>query len=469
MNSKKVKLIACAALAVLVLFMIFTLVKNIKDKKAFEENMLLGSEYMKRLEYEKAFEAYKTAAEINNDEEAYRLAAAACEGFSDYENAIKYYKKSIKYDKNDINIKSYEGLAELYILQGENDEAAKLTEKAVKKSENSETAQLYERFHPKAPQPDYEQGEYSERIRVAFTAGEGEKIYITSDGTEPQEIDLYTAPVILKNGTTQIKVKAVNDRGYESETVSYTYTINIEDKVIEFDDKGIEAAVRKQLSVSDNEPVYNDDAAGITKLVLVSDTEMAVNAGFTDNSDYYAGEVKTLTDLKNLPFIEELNIIGIKNCDITSISLARSLKYLSLRYMDLEDVSALSGLVNLEKLCLADNNISNIFPVGNLTGLSSLGIWNNNISDISPLSGLVNLKYFDISKNDVKDISIIANMPELKELWLYDNNVRDISAILELKEIRIIMARNNPIIDLGIFEDIYPRLERCDIELDIAE
>lgn len=478
MNKKKAVMVKATIAAVFTAAVIITVCiisNNIKKQKQYEENMKLGSTYMERLDFEAAIKAYKKALDADDKgAEAYVMLAISYEGISDYENAERYYKKALDAEGSEYVIRAYEELAELYIMLENPDEAKELLEDAMKDISNERITALYDKTHPVSPAPDYEEGTYNERIRISFDTNKGEKLYVTTDGSEPDEEDACNAPVILRNGSNEVRVKVINERGYESETAVYVYNITIEDKIIEFEDKAVEKAVRALLSIPDNEPVYNDDAAMITELTFAGkyccgSTKAAgitVSAdGYTGGMEYYTGSIQSLNDLRHMPFLEEFGIIDVIGCDITGLAAAKGLKALSLRHMELTDVSVLAGLGKLETLCLADNKISNIFPVGNLNGLKSLGIWNNDISDISALAGLTELEYFDISGNKVIDISVVSGMTELEELWAYNNNIKDISALSGLKALKVVMLRNNPLDGTEVLKQIFPRLERCDVKI----
>jgi hypothetical protein len=67
----------------------------------------------------------------------------------------------------------------------------------------------------------------------------------------------------------------------------------------------------------------------------------------------------------------------------------------------------------LSSLFLATNRIEDISILSGLVNLQALLIWENGISDLSPLSGLTELRYLHISNNSIDDFSPLENMTGL--------------------------------------------------------
>lgn len=345
---------------------------------------------------------------------------------------------------------------------------------AVTKLESERLLEKYNMTSPNPPKYSLESGEYTVRQRVALSSDrEDDRIYYTTDGTVPDEnANLYTSPIILMNGETQIQAVAVTEYGYMSEISQAQYQMNIPDIEVTFQEFLIEYAVRNQLNKSSG-PLYNDEVAGITSLCIVGiqtplPEEQYMVRFMESNYDCWGydtqeGYLLSLTDLSWFPFLTELCVAWQEELDISALSGCKSLERLSLIHNHLTSIDAVSGLTNLTELCVAWNQISSLEPVAELTNLTSLGAWGNHIRDLSPVAGLESLKYLDVSDNQVSDLSSIASLTSLEEVWLYHNQITDFAPLNALENLRVLMIRDNPYEDTEALREIFPRLSRTDV------
>lgn len=174
----------------------------------------------------------------------------------DYDDAQSYFERAVVKDKS--RAEAYDGLAEIYIDQNDNDSAEQIYLKAIETQPTNE--KLYQAaidFYMETEQPekisdllkdcedsgvlksvqDYistapefspEEGEYSEVQEITLTSETGGDIYYTTDGTDPtvETGTKYTEPVLLqKEGTTEIRAIAVNEKGIPSVVSSSVYSI----------------------------------------------------------------------------------------------------------------------------------------------------------------------------------------------------------------------------------------------------
>lgn len=86
-----------------------------------------------------------------------------------------------------------------------------------------------------SPEPEFtpDDGTYDEVQQVSLHA-EGSTIYYTTDGSDPlsgaepsSTSTQYTEPILLSEGTTQIKAAGVNKKGIPSVTVTKEYTVDV--------------------------------------------------------------------------------------------------------------------------------------------------------------------------------------------------------------------------------------------------
>ena len=94
------------------------------------------------------------------------------------------------------------------------------------------------------------------------------------------------------------------------------------------------------------------------------------------------------------------------------------LRYLSLRFLKIRDLSPLTNFTNLTELQVDSAEISDITPLSGLANLRSLYLRNNQISDVSPLSELVNLRELYLEGNPIKDrkplLELLQKTPDVK-------------------------------------------------------
>ena len=114
----------------------------------------------------------------------------------------------------------------------------------------------------------------------------------------------------------------------------------------------------------------------------------------------------------------------------------------------IQDISPLSGLVNLQTLSLSRNQISDLTPLAELTNLQWISLNENQISDISPLAQLKSLSRLELRVNQISDISPLATLTNLNNLYMSWNQVRDISPLANLSGLSIVHLMNNQISDI---------------------
>ena len=90
---------------------------------------------------------------------------------------------------------------------------------------------------------------------------------------------------------------------------------------------------------------------------------------------------------------------------------------LSIFKNQIDDISPLSGLINLTYVSMWDNQIENISPLSGLTNLESVNINQNIVTDILPLvnnSGIDDGDEIRLEDNPLSDTSINTYIPQLE-------------------------------------------------------
>lgn len=445
-----------------------------------DASVALGDHFLSELNYEQAIASYTQALDIDpkNIAASYGLAEAyeASEMFT-YAEAV--YQNILEEDNT--QNEAYEKLAELYLQQNKTEEAKELLQEAEDKADSERLQQLIQMANPAAPVADYASGAYSQRIRVTLSTEDNGAIFYTTDGSQPDSSStVYSEPLILPNGMTDLKAVSINSAGFASEIAQFEYDIQIETVEVQIQDPVIGRLVRDSLGLSWDAPIYNEDIEQVTQIYLVGDYVASTRNehriifeqdqftldGWTYTPSYY-NSVSTLDDLRSMPFLERVVIAYMSGMDISALGDCNSITELSLMCNGLTDNDAmvLSQMSQLEYLCLGWNELTNLSYLSGLTSLSSLGIWGNQITDISPVSGLTGLNYLDFSDNRVTDITAVAGLNKLQSLWMYHNQISDISAVTGLENLQVLMLQDNPISNPDPVRSIYPHLTRVDEDL----
>ena len=448
-----------------------------------------GDRYLADLNYEQAIICYQQALHIDEKHRGANLGIAECYeigGQNVYAEAI--YRAMLERNPGDEEV--YPKLAELLIRTDKPSEAKTLIAEAAEHLPKSASiSDWYRMTHPTAPVMDYDAGDYDTRIQVTVTADAGDIIYYTTDGSDPTVLSqVYTAPIVLRNGKNTLRAIAVNTAGFESTITDAVYNINIADAEITVQDPVIEGIIRSYLDLSWGEPIYNDDIAQITSLYIIGDglyhsaqapaaieyrndggSVSIMHDGWSNEYDLNdrSGGLRTLADLQYMPFLHTLNIACQQELDISGIVLAPSLESVSILGCGLEssDIAPLASLSSLVQLSLGWNEITDISALSALKLLETLSVWDNGITDLSPVSSLTALTVLDFSDNAVADISPVASLSALRELWMYGNAVTALAPVQNLDALEVLMLRGNPIADPESVRAIYPHLTRIDVDL----
>lgn len=152
--------------------------------------------------------------------------------------------------------------------------------------------------------------------------------------------------------------------------------------------------------------------------------------------------------------------------DISALSSAPAITYLSLANNGLEssDLDKVTTFTTLRYLSLAYNKIDDVSALENLKYLIELRLHNNQISDVRPLKKMIYMQALYLGHNRIKSgIDFLDNMTQLKVLYLNDNKIDDISMLTSLDELQAINVSNNPDLNnlsvlsryAGTIEEIY--------------
>lgn len=206
------------------------------------------------------------------------------------------------------------------------------------------------------------------------------------------------------------------------------------DEVVVFTDPVFERRVREMMGIPEGD-ITARDAAGVDGL----DFNMEWQENIPDN-------------------------VRIHN--LTGIEYFINLKYLSLNFHAVSDISMLPGLTRIDNVGLGCNGITDLSVFASMPNLRYLILFGNGITDISPLIGLTQLSMLKIEQNQIADISPLAGMTELAELNLSDNMVADFSPLQGLPNLKMLQIQRNGTQDASGLKELAGRLAQKDFEPD---
>lgn len=357
-----------------------------------------------------------------------------------------------------------------------------------------------EAMRPAAPASDPVPGFYSQYIPVTLT-GNCDTIYYTKNGEYPSTAeDVYTDPFTLASGETMVMAVGVDQNGLVSPRSIFSYTVGGVIEEVHFDDKTIEAAVRKLIGREDTDPLFTNELWPITSFTMPAD---AVNCedltkltylstliieGQTFDSLRFLSSLSALTelsltgcrfqnsDLSIIAALPNLQRLTLNDCSLSTVSgleTAQSLTYLNLanntiRNLDslaylmklqeidlqhnaLTSLTSLSGLTELRKLNVSYNSLTSVTPVATCTKLARLDASNNAIATLDGMNNLPALEYLAVNYNDLTDVSVISSRSTLKELHFANNEVADITSLSALLNLEVLDFSNNAVQTLPAF------------------
>ena len=165
--------------------------------------------------------------------------------------------------------------------------------------------------------------------------------------------------------------------------------------------------------------------------------QYAKSATLIDIAYTSAVEGKMLSDLSPLSNLTQLNELILKQDGINDVSALSNL--VNLTWLDVSgnreitDISSVEKMMKLERLIVSHNKIQNVDKLKNLDKLTYLDISYNNISSLPDMSKLKSVYFLDASHNQITDVSTISGMTELQTLNLSGNDENmDIKPLVNL-------------------------------------
>lgn len=384
----------------------------------------------------------------------------------------------------------YIALCKTYVEQDKLLDAVTMLDNIADQAIKEELEALRPRITGIDPTPAF----YSQYIAVSLEASEG-VIYWSIDGEYPSTAtDPYAEPLLLPNGETTIQAVAVADNGLVSPLSMLGYTIGGVIEEITFADQAVEAQVRSQLGMKEDEPIYSDDLWTITSFSVPSNASTLADLSRMNYLTHLVCTntvVDSLDSLRNLTLLQSIDLSGsrlpggalsclsslpdlrtlkLSGCRLSSISGLRGCPSLTVLHLDnnalrnlspisgittlkelylqrnaLEELDALKGLTELQRLDVSYNSITTTAPVGKLKNLTWLDISNNRLTTLSGTGKLTNLSYLNASYNKLKKADVVSGCVNLTELHLSNNKLTDILSLKSLVKLKTVDFSHNSI------------------------
>ena len=349
----------------------------------------------------------------------------------------------------------YIALSKAYVAQDKLYDAVELLDGI----SDPQIKQKLDELRPACPTSPDEQKTYHQLISVTVEAP-GSKLYVNPNGEYPSvTTHEYPGPIALSEGENLIYAVAVSENGLVSPLSILKYEVSGVIEIVDFQDKAIEAEVRKLLNIPGNKTIYSNELWDIAAFTIPANAK--------DYSDLrYMLYLQSLTIENGVPgqlsvlnssidsLADTLKILSIQNSalsaeDMDVISRLIGLEYLILDGCGLSTTAQLSQLTKLVKLNINNNAVRNISAITQMPNLKELYMQRNALNDLTDIASCVNLEILDVSYNTVIDITPISKLTNLKALNISHNEIQDLSALLELKDLDILSATDNEIADIS--------------------
>lgn len=237
--------------------------------------------------------------------------------------------------------------------------------------------------------------------------------------------------IIADNNVTEDQISAENtqEEGTDQNTDQSQNPEQIsdakqsQDNQIIFKEELIEAAVRKELNLSETDEITADMLENVRKLRIVGKEILDNEDSFwgighhIDGKDNNFGSVRgSITDLSDLTQMTNLEELALCNQRIEDISGLKDLplKELYLSKNMITDFSVIQSLIDLDILCILENPAVDLSPLGDCGNISQLNIQGMHLTDIDFLKNM-NLNYLDMNNAEVEN-GIFEPLTEMKNL-----------------------------------------------------
>ena len=218
----------CLSAIIIVGTVLFAVVVS-RNHNSFNYQIKKAGQCVEEKNYTKALEHYTRALEIKEDDVTTQFSMVELYiTMDDEKSAIALLNKIIS--KNAQNERAYQMLIDLYVQDNDYDAIQELR----KTVEDKKILKLFKDYEVNPPVFSPEPGGYAEYISIEITTEGSEKIYYTTDGSDPVEKgQLYEEPIrIEEQDTFTLKAVSCNERGLYSDVVEGEFTVRLKTPAI---------------------------------------------------------------------------------------------------------------------------------------------------------------------------------------------------------------------------------------------
>lgn len=199
---------------------------------SFEYQMEKGKEFFLKGSYEKADGYYRRARELNKEDPEVALILAEICMINGAIDEYEFYLTEVIANKASTQEQLETAYSKMVGLFVEREEYTGINE-LLSRCKNEKIKASYQKYMATAPVFNYETGNYEKAIPLKLTTDSVGRIYYTMDGSDPdRNSHLYTAPILLEEGSIVLKAILINEYGVESEIVEKRYQINVTEELV---------------------------------------------------------------------------------------------------------------------------------------------------------------------------------------------------------------------------------------------
>ena len=216
---------------------------------------------------------------------------------------------------------------------------------------------------------------------------------------------------------------------------------------IRFKEPLIEEAVRLSLGVDANTPLTEQDLLSVDGIYVFGDHAVADDEDINELVDDFVdgggsqvrGDIDNLQDIKKLKNIRWITLAYQNISDLSPLADLTGLETLDLRNNPmLTDIPPLSGLGSLTTLVIFDTGVSDLSALRDCPRLTLVDVGNTQITSPAALAGLDALQTLVIRKAPLDTLDGIESHPLLEKLYLSETPVNDLSPLLGLPRLQTV-------------------------------
>ena len=207
-----------AAAAIAIIAIVFSL-RNNSYGYIFNQ----GVNQFNNEEYDDAVATFEKLYELEpgkKDTELMRYLAESYVKKNRYKEALEIYNKALETDPN--YGPAVTGLCAMYTQMKD----GKALNETLEKYRGTNLESFTDEYKVAMPESDPKPGTYDEDFEVRFSGTSGIPIFYTTDGSEPTaQSRIYTTPIKVSEGTSNIKAISINNLGIKSGILDGKYTV----------------------------------------------------------------------------------------------------------------------------------------------------------------------------------------------------------------------------------------------------